>query len=123
MRIGDRVLVPATEREVRVSPTEARILFMLMKEKRELYGYEIMKLSNGEISLASVYSLLGRLEGKGLVTSRPENITTKGHSIPRRWYRLTPGVSLVRGAEDVRNSAMGKNAIGKTSEDTGVVTA
>ena len=94
MFVGDRVLVPASHREVRVSPKEGRILSILLKEKRPMYGYEVMKYSNGEISLASVYTLLGRLERKGLVNARTENITTRGYSMPRRWYSLTSGLEV-----------------------------
>jgi hypothetical protein len=99
-------VVPAKERVVRVSPKEAVIVSILLNSGREMYGYEIMKTTRGEVSLASIYTMLSRLEAKGLVSSKLESVSAKGFAIPRRWYRVVPGLTL-KGDPDVEGSKKG----------------
>jgi len=115
MSIGSTAVVPAKEREVRVSPKEAVIVSILLKAGREMYGYELMKESNKKISLASVYTMLSRLEAKGLVTSRLETVSAKGQAIPRRWYRVLPGLTLRGVPGDVRNKKGNLKGVSATS--------
>jgi DNA-binding PadR family transcriptional regulator len=96
-------VVPAKERVVRVSPKEAVIVSILLNSGREMYGYEIMKATKGEVPLASIYTMLSRLEDKGLVSSRLETVLAKGHAIPRRWYRVVPGLTLKGEPDAVRS--------------------
>jgi DNA-binding PadR family transcriptional regulator len=55
---------------------------------RELYGLEMVKSSEGDLKLGTVYVTLNRLEEKGFVSSRKEDeVLSRG--VPRRLYRLT----------------------------------
>jgi PadR family transcriptional regulator len=60
----------------------------LLRNSRELYGLEMVKMSEGKLSRAAIYVLLDRLEQKGFVKSRPEkDPNTPG--MPRRLYSIT----------------------------------
>lgn len=74
----------------RVSHTEATILGALVGG--ELYGLEIVdvvKANGGRLSLGGVYTLLHRLEAKGLVTSRWGDTDEDRAGARRRYYALT----------------------------------
>lgn len=59
-------------------------------ENNERYAYDIVRSSNGEMPLGSIYVLLGRLEKLCYITSRRESSAeSEGRSIPRRLYKLT----------------------------------
>lgn len=68
------------------------LLVLALLENRDRHGYEIAKLietrSGGAITfhVASLYTLLYRLEGKGLVAGR---WVEKSGQRRRRYYRLT----------------------------------
>ncbi|HEV7644621.1 MAG TPA: helix-turn-helix transcriptional regulator [Pyrinomonadaceae bacterium] len=73
-----------------LSKTEALIL-QLMSENgfREVYGLELLRLSNGGIKRGTVYTTLQRMEDKGFVVSRQEDKPDDVSGIPRRLYEIT----------------------------------
>ncbi len=81
----------AVDRDLKKGSGELLILSLL--EARPRHGYEISKLiesrSKGAVSfrVASLYPLLYRLEGRGLIQGR---WVEKAGQRRRRYYRLTP---------------------------------
>lgn len=79
------------DRELKKGSTELLVLSLV--EHRARHGYEIGKLietrSRGALtfSIASLYPLLYRLEGRGLIEGR---WVEKASQRRRRYYRLTP---------------------------------
>jgi DNA-binding PadR family transcriptional regulator len=73
-----------------LSKTEALIL-QIMSENgfREIYGLELLKLSNGGIKRGTIYTTLQRMEDKGFVVSRQEEKPDNISGIPRRHYEIT----------------------------------
>lgn len=71
-----------------VSPTEALILGLLVQKSRGAYGSELVHASEGKLKRGSVYSLLGRLEVSGLVTSIEEK-ATDALALPRTKYKIS----------------------------------
>ncbi len=63
----------------------------LMSENgfREVYGLELLRLSNGGIKRGTVYTTLQRMEDKGFVVSRQEDKPDDVSGIPRRLYEIT----------------------------------
>lgn len=68
--------------------TELLILRELKGETTGMFGLEIVQSSGGELSRASVYTLLGRLEDKGFVESRVVRDTERA-GLKRPRYKLT----------------------------------
>lgn len=52
----------------------------------EKYGLELVKESEGLLKRGTVYVLLGRMESKGLITSRREEDASRSGT-PRRLYK------------------------------------
>lgn len=87
------------ENTARVSRTEAEVLWMLQRGER--FGLQLVEESGGRIKRGSVYVLLGRLEEKGLVSSRPEARPALEGGLPRRLYRITAaGAAAARAHAD-----------------------
>lgn len=79
-----------------LSKTEALILEIISENGfREIYGLELLKLSNGGIKRGTIYTTLQRMEDKGFVTSRQEEKKDDVSGIPRRLYAITGKGSLV----------------------------
>lgn len=73
---------------MRISNTEALIFDQLVSAAGgELYGLQMVKASNGTLKPGTIYVTLGRMEDKGLVSSRLE--TNPLQAIPRRLYKVT----------------------------------
>lgn len=66
---------------------EAQILRLLINQGADMYGLEIVKASDGEISRGSIYPTLNRMEDKGFLESRQEEKTPEEIGLPRRMYR------------------------------------
>jgi len=77
------VSLPSLSRKERV------ILEMLVDSGRELFGLEMVEASNGDLKRGTIYVMLQRMQGKGLVDSRPEPRTAPEIGIPRRLYTVT----------------------------------
>ena len=83
--------------EIRLSPTEARILEVLTR-LHEGYGVQIADELSGDSELATVYVLLERMERKGVLQSRvAEAMTPNGRRVIRRLYTLAPFTTIKRG--------------------------
>ena len=54
-----------------------------------MYGLELVDASEGELKRGTVYVTLGRMESKGLVSSRLENDAPRFGGLPRRLYMAT----------------------------------
>lgn len=73
-----------------ITKTEALVLEQLVAAAgSELYGLEMVKRSNGTLKMGTIYVLLGRLQDKGYVDSRREELTDPGRAVPRRLYKIT----------------------------------
>jgi len=73
-----------------LSKTEALILQIISENGfREIYGLELLKLSNGGIKRGTIYTTLQRMQDKGFVTSRQEEKPNDISGIPRRLYEIT----------------------------------
>jgi PadR family transcriptional regulator PadR len=55
----------------------------------EMYGLELVAASKGRLKRGTVYVTLGRMEEKGLVTSRLEEAPPDAGGLPRRIYQAT----------------------------------
>ena len=69
-------------------PKEALIL-ELLADRRERYGLELVEASKGRLRRGTVYVTLGRMEDKGLLTSRLEDAPAEAGGPPRRVYEAT----------------------------------
>lgn len=68
------------------------VVLGLLQEARELFGLELVRRSKGLLNRASVYLVLQRMEKKGFVTSRVEDVSEKQDGyvgMGRRFYGLT----------------------------------
>lgn len=72
---------------------ERELLLLGLLRKREMHGYQLSEFMETHLALffdikkATAYSLLGRMEKKGWVTSREEQ---EGKRPPRRVFAITP---------------------------------
>jgi DNA-binding PadR family transcriptional regulator len=63
------------------------IILDLLAARAPTYGLDLVMMSSGRLKRGSVYVTLGRMEGKGLVTSRLEH--RPGEGPPRRLFEPT----------------------------------
>ena len=96
----------------RLPSSQARRLLAVLRTRPAdwRHGYELAKLA--ELSSGTLYPLLIRLHGKGLLEARWEPPITPGRP-PRHVYRLTAqGLSLARAeAEETRTTRAGHEAL------------
>jgi transcriptional regulator len=91
------------DRELKKGAADLLVLSLLAERQR--HGYELSRLieqrSGGALTLhlASLYTLLYRLERKGLIAGR---WVEKPGERRRRFYRLTPAGRALLGAEQAR---------------------
>lgn len=73
-----------------VTKTEALVLQQLAGASgSELYGLQMVK-NDSALKMGTVYVILGRLEDKGFVESRREELKNdSSRSVPRRLYKIT----------------------------------
>ena len=71
-----------------ITPTESLILSLLIARPAGAYGSELVNVSGDKLKRGTVYTLLGRLEDKGLVKSK-EDPPTPELALPRTSYRIT----------------------------------
>lgn len=70
--------------------TEMQILEILLERpNHEFYGLELVNNSGGKIKRGTVYVVLGRMQEKGLVTSKLDDDPDEISGIRRRRYRVT----------------------------------
>lgn len=83
-----------------ITKTEALVLQQLVNAAgSELYGLQMVKDTNGALKMGSVYVILGRLEDKGFVESRREELKEdSSRAVPRRLYKITGSGSRIYNA-------------------------
>jgi DNA-binding PadR family transcriptional regulator len=74
------------------SATE-RLIVELLVEHQELFGLQMVELSDGRLKRGTVYVTLGRMQEKGYLESRQEPLPPGAIGLPRRLYRPT-GLAL-----------------------------
>jgi PadR family transcriptional regulator PadR len=67
-----------------------RMILELLVEHGDLFGLALVNASGGRLSRGGIYVTLGRMEEKGLVTSRQEAPSPGAIGLPRRLYSPTP---------------------------------
>jgi PadR family transcriptional regulator, regulatory protein PadR len=88
---------PPAARLPTLSAKEALILDLLGRSK-EMYGLELVAASDGGLKRGTVYVTLGRMEQKGLISSRLEDEPPSSGGLPRRLYVATAYGRDVRAA-------------------------
>jgi len=78
-----------------LSNLEMMVLNILISEgaSREVYGFELIEKSNGLLKKGSIYVTLTRMEDKGYISSRKEEVREGARGLPRRMYK-TEGLGL-----------------------------
>jgi DNA-binding PadR family transcriptional regulator len=72
----------------KISATE-RLILELLAAREELFGLQMVELSNGGLKRGTVYVTLGRMVEKGFLESRQEALPEGAIGLPRRLYRPT----------------------------------
>jgi PadR family transcriptional regulator PadR len=72
----------------KLSATERHIIELLV-EHQELFGLQMVHLSEGRLKRGTVYVTLGRMSEKGYLESRQEPLPEGAIGLPRRLYRPT----------------------------------
>lgn len=75
-----------------LSATE-RVIIELLSNHQELFGLQMVQLSEGRLKRGTVYVTLGRMQEKGYLESRQEPLPEGAIGLPRRMYRPT-GLAL-----------------------------
>jgi DNA-binding PadR family transcriptional regulator len=75
-------------RPLTVSRKELLVLELLVRDE-ELYGLQLVASSKGRLKRGTVYVTLGRMEGKGYISSRLEDPPPGAGGLPRRRYTAT----------------------------------
>ena len=65
------------------------MILELLVERGELFGLALVHASGGRLSRGGIYVTLGRMEEKGLLTSRQEAPSPGAIGLPRRLYAPT----------------------------------
>lgn len=74
----------------RLTNTEVLVMQILLDEARkEIYGWELMEKSGGNLKRGTIYVILNRMEDKGFIVSRKEQRRVGARGLPRRMYKLT----------------------------------
>ena len=66
------------------------MILELLVEHGELFGLALVEASRGRLTRGGIYVTLGRMEEKGLLTSRQEAPAPGAIGLPRRLYAPTP---------------------------------
>jgi PadR family transcriptional regulator PadR len=67
-----------------------RLILELLIEQGDTFGLALVNASGGRLSRGGIYVTLGRMEEKGLITSRQDTPSPGGIGLPRRLYSPTP---------------------------------
>jgi DNA-binding PadR family transcriptional regulator len=76
------------ERLPKFSATERQIIELLAAHD-ELFGLQMVELSEGRLKRGTVYVTLGRMQDKGYLESRQEALPAGAIGLPRRLYKPT----------------------------------
>jgi PadR family transcriptional regulator len=86
------------------SRTETILLELLMAHG-EMYGLQLVDASGGALKRGTIYVTLGRMQNKGLVSSRQQALPAAAIGLPRRLYKPTPtGIRALAAAQAMRGS-------------------
>jgi len=66
------------------------LLVLDLLRQQDLYGLQLVAASAGRLKRGTVYVTLGRMEGKGYITSKLEAAPSGAGGLPRRIYAATP---------------------------------
>ena len=100
-------------RSVNLGELEHITLLAILRLPDSAYGVtirnEIRRCTDRRVSAGALYTILTRLEGKGLVRSSLGDPTPERGGRPKRYYRVTAdGVSAVRSTQrNLRNLMQG----------------
>jgi PadR family transcriptional regulator, regulatory protein PadR len=72
----------------RFSATE-RLIVELLAAHEEMFGLQMVEVSEGRLKRGTVYVTLGRMQEKGYLESRQEPLPAGAIGLPRRLYRPT----------------------------------
>lgn len=86
------IIIGVSEVLPKFSATE-RLIVELLAEHEELFGLQMVELSEGRLKRGTVYVTLGRMHEKGYLDSRQEPLPAGAIGLPRRLYRPT-GLAL-----------------------------
>ena len=73
----------------RLSAKEMLVLRLLINDRKEMYGLEMVEQSESKLKRGTVYTTLFRMEEKGYIKSRKEEIEETDAKAPRRLYKPT----------------------------------
>jgi PadR family transcriptional regulator PadR len=85
-----KIALMSAARVPQMSSKEQLILELLIGHRAAMYGLELVSASRGRLKRGTVYVTLGRMQDKGLVTSRQEDAPAEAGGLPRRLYTPTP---------------------------------
>lgn len=105
-----RMLTPKSEK--------LELILELLGKHGELFGLDIVKRSDGMISLSSVYIYLSELQDAGLVTYRALD-PPQEWMLPRHLYRLTGRRRPVRMTDEKNRPMTYWGGLSTASEDRG----
>jgi DNA-binding PadR family transcriptional regulator len=92
-----------------LSPTQRHILDMIITNG-EMYGLEMVAASN-RLKRGTVYVTLNRMEEKGLIESRTQELAAGDAGAPRRIYKATGhGARVLQAYELASQSLAGETA-------------
>ncbi len=86
--LPEKVKLMANNEFPSLSAKEFLVMEMLL-DQGEMYGLKMVAKSEGELKKGTVYVTLGRMEDKGLVSSREEARGDSENGIARRLYTST----------------------------------
>lgn len=69
--------------------SKERLILELLAIRGELFGLQMVELSQGRLKRGTVYVTLGRMQEKGYLESRQEPPADGAIGLPRRLYRPT----------------------------------
>jgi DNA-binding PadR family transcriptional regulator len=66
-----------------------RLILELLQQHGEMFGLQLVHQSAGRLKRGTVYVTLGRMQEKGFLDSRQEDLAPGAIGLPRRLYRPT----------------------------------
>ncbi len=94
----------------RLSAKESVIMRFLVSGRREMYGLELVRCSDGVLKPGTIYVTLLRLEDKGYISSRREGDENGERSL-RRLYKPTGLGAKVFGLRDQERGRLLRQAL------------
>lgn len=98
--LSEKVKIMANNEFPGLSAKEFLVMEMLL-DQGEMYGLRMVGESEGKLKKGTVYVTLGRMEAKGLVTSREEARGDSENGIARRLYSSTDYGTRIFKAQEI----------------------